>query len=186
MIDLLKRYKGWVILEYFLIHPTIRVHLNEMSRKLRISTFTAMTICNEYLEDSILNMEKSGNIHQYYLNEEDSRIKTLKKFVGPYLISDKKFLKKFLSKNKNILSIAIYGSFASGEYDDNSDLDILILTSDEKKIETSDLREIGKETGKEIQTTSMSFFKWRKLEKSKNKFFKNVKNNHILVWGENI
>lgn len=186
MITEWQKFKGWVVLEYFLLNPNTKIHINKLSRSLRIGTYTAQRFCKSYYEEGLLLRSKTGNTHQFYLNESDARAKALKGFVGPYLVADEKYLKPFLMKNKNTLSISIYGSFASGEYGDKSDLDILILTMDEKRVNSEDLASIELKLGREIGITTLSFTKWREMEREKSKFFTSIKRNNKLVWGNSI
>jgi predicted nucleotidyltransferase len=116
----------------------------------------------------------------------DARVKALARFIGPYLVSDEKYLKPFLEKNNNVLSISLYGSFASGEYGDKSDLDILVITADERKPDTRDLASIELRLGREVSITSISLAKWREMERKSDKFFLSVKGNNVLIWGNPI
>ncbi len=186
MIENWNRFKGWSTLEYFLLYPNSKIHINELSRKLKIAVRAAQMYCAIYYNEYLLQKAEIGNIHQYYLNENDARAKALKQFIGPYLVADETYLKPFLEKNKNILSVSIYGSFASGEYGDKSDLDILIIIANERKPKTEDLAKIELRLGREANVTTINFAKWRLMERNKDKFFLNIKRNNILIWGNPI
>lgn len=147
---------------------------------------TAHRFCNSYHKDGLLHKAKIGNVHQFYLNEGDARVKSLKKFIGPYIVADELYLKPFLEENNSILSIAIYGSFASGEYGDKSDLDIFILTADSRRPNTIPLAAIETRLGREIGITVMNLAEWRKKEKNKDNFFLSIKKNNVVVWGNAI
>jgi predicted nucleotidyltransferase len=186
MIQEWDKFKGWSVMEYFLLNPNTKIHVNGLSRELKISTRTAQVFCNGYHEDGILLKEEVGNIHQFSLNGDDQRALALKRFMGPFLVSDKSCLKPFLKKNGNVLSVSIYGSFASGEYGDMSDLDILVLTADEKQPETRDIASIELRLGREVAVTSISLAKWRAMERRKDSFFLSVRKSAITVWGNPI
>lgn len=186
MIDEWNKFRGWTVLEYFLLNPNTKIHINELARKLRISLRTAQVFCRSYFEEGLLNKNNIGNIHQFYLNENDARAKRLKLFIGPYIAADAKYLKPLLEKNKTLLSVSIYGSFASGEYGDKSDLDILIITADEREVNTESLARICLKLGRESNVTKISFTKWRQMERKNDKFFLNIKKNYITIWGNSI
>lgn len=183
MITEWNKYKGWSVLEHFLLNPGVRIHINELSRRLKIGLQTAQRFCKAYYEEGLLEMEKIGNVHQFRLNQKDARIAALKKFMGPYLVADSKYLKPFLEKNKNILSVSIYGSFATGEYGAKSDLDILIITADEKRPDTGNLAGIELKLGREVGITALSIAKWREMERKKDSFCLAIKRKSLLVWG---
>jgi predicted nucleotidyltransferase len=183
MIQEWNKFKGWSVLEFFLLNPNTKIHINELARQLKTSPRTAQMSCNMYNKEGLLRRKEIGNIHQFFLNENDSRVRILKKFIGPYLVSDKWHLNPFLEKNKNILSVSIYGSFATGEYGDHSDLDILVITADEKKPDSSDLSKIELKLGREAAVTSIPHSKWRVMERKKDNFFLSIRKKSILIWG---
>jgi uncharacterized protein len=180
------KFKGWAVLEYFLLHPNSRIHINQLARDLKVSPGTAQIFCVSYFSDGLLDREVVGNVHQFYLKGEDARIRALKRFIGPYLVADSECLKPFLEKNRNILSISLYGSFASGDYGDKSDLDVLVITSDERKLEDGVFRKLEARLGKEVSITPLSFAKWRAMERKKDNFFLSLKKNNLLIWGSPI
>jgi len=181
MIEEWNRFKGWSVLEYFLLYPNSRVHINQLSRNLKISLQTAQRFCVSYHKEGLLNKAEVGNVHQFWLNESDSRVRALLRFMGPYLAADR--LGIFLGKNNNVLSVSIYGSFAAGDYGDGSDLDLLVITSDERKPDLRELRETGLRIGKEINILSMSLARWRGMERENDRFFISVKKNSVTLWG---
>lgn len=183
MITEWSKFKGWTVLEYFLLHPDTATHINELSRRLGLGTYTVHRFCNLYSGEGILRKRKAGTAIQFRLNGGDARAGALKKFAGPYLAADAEHLKPFLEKNENVLSISIYGSFASGEYGDKSDLDLLVLTSDEKRLDSSDFSRLEARAGREVNVTQVSFAKWREMERKSEEFFKSVRKTHLTVWG---
>jgi len=183
MIAEWNKFKGWSVLEHFLLFPNSWFHINQLARILKISTSAAQKFCALYFKDGLLDKQEIGNVHQYRLRQNDARIRSLKLFIGPYLVADRAHLGPFLEKNKNILSIAVYGSFACGDYGDKSDLDIIIITSDERKPKTEDIGGIELRLGREANITPLSFAKWRQMERKKDHFFLSVKKNNAVVWG---
>ena len=115
MIEEWTAFKGWVVLEYFLMHPNTRIHINELSRQLKISWHTAQRFCKGYYSDGLLGRTKIGNVHQFYLNENDPRVRILKRFIGSYIVRDYSALSHSLRRTKTVLSVSLYGNFASGE-----------------------------------------------------------------------
>jgi predicted nucleotidyltransferase len=186
MIEEWSRFKGWCVLEYFLLHPNTRLHINKLARTLGISPQTAHAFCVTYHRDGLLGKTEIGNLHQFHLNENDGRVQALKRFIGPYLVADEAYLKPFLEKNGKVLSVSLYGSFASGDYGDKSDLDLLVITSDEGKLETGDFRKLEARLGREVSITPLSFAKWRSMERKKDNFFLSLKKNNLLIWGNAI
>ncbi|MFH0737283.1 MAG: nucleotidyltransferase domain-containing protein [Candidatus Micrarchaeota archaeon] len=184
MITEWSRFRGWTILEHFLLYPDKRVHINALARVLKIGPSTAQAFCSSYHKDGLLGKEVAGNTHLYFLDKDDARVRALRAFIGPYLISD--FLPPFLAKNKGVLSISIYGSFSSGDYGDGSDIDILIITASEERPDTAPLRGISLRLGRDANITPISLAKWRRMERDKEPFFQSIKKNSISIWGNPI
>jgi len=180
------KFKGWSVLEHFLLFPNSWFHINQLARILKISTYAAQKFCTSYYGEGLLDRRIIGNIHQYSLRQNDARVRSFKLFIGPYMAADRAHLGPFLEKNKNILSIAVYGSFASGDYGDKSDLDVLVITVNEKRLRAEDLEALELRLGREINITPISFAKWRQMERNKDNFFLSIKKNNLLVWGNPI
>ena len=86
---------------------------------------------------------------------------------------------------KKHISLAIYGSYSSGEFNEKSDLDILIIGK--KKEENKDFAlKFGKKFGKEIQLTTISYYEWEKMKKNKDPFALEVLSKHILISGADL
>lgn len=181
MINEWNKFKGWCVLQHFLLFPNSKIHINALARKINIGPNTAQRFCRIYFTDGLLKKEEIGNVHLYSINNTDARIVALKKFIGPYIVSDR--LHSFISSNKSVLSIALYGSYASGDYHETSDVDLLILTSDDTLLDTAEIKKHIFALGKDFNPTILSISKWRAMEKNKNAFFISIQKNNILLWG---
>lgn len=186
MINEWQKFKGWSVLEHFLLHPNSRIHINGLARELSVSPQTAQKFCVSYARDGLLLKAEVGNVHQYCLNGSDARVRALKRFVGPYLAADVKYLGPFLEKNRNALSVAVYGSFATGEYGDRSDLDLLVLTADDAMPRSEDFGALEPRLGREVNVTPISLAKWRQMERNKDNLFLSIKKTGVVVWGNPI
>lgn len=120
MIKEFRKFVGFRALEYFITHPSAEVHLKELSRKLMISSGSAKTYCDIFERNSILNVEREGNLRIFALNN-NFVVKELKRAY--YVVLQKELGIEKVAEN--CVSLAIYSSFASGEFDERRDLDIL-------------------------------------------------------------
>lgn len=179
------KFKGWVVLEYFLEKPNTKTYVKKLSRTLKISPRTAETYLKLYRKHNIVSKEVIGNTHVYMLNNDDYLVRELKKFYILSKIKETKTVEK-LKEDVDVISIAIYGSSSSGNYSESSDIDILIITQDKISIKKTKIPEIVRELEKifnmEVQVTLMDFNYWKKTKKS-SEFIKEILNNHILLYG---
>ncbi len=80
------------------------------------------------------------------------------------------------------ITLAIYGSMASGNLDERSDLDILVI-GDEKVSDRDGIHELEERLGREVQLTVLPYFQWERLKREGDKFSESVLRNHVLVKG---
>lgn len=177
-----RKFKGWLVLEYFLKNPTDRIHIKHLSRILKISPRTAEVYLKLYRDKGILKSERIGNILRFYLNNENPLVKSLKRTYFLMVLNGFD-IERFLKEN-GIISFCIYGSFASGEYSEESDIDILII-SPRKKIDLRELKFLEEVFDAELDIQIFTPGEWRKISKINKEFYEEVKSNYI-VYGADI
>ncbi len=177
VVDVFRKFVGFKVLEYFLLHPTQEIHLKELTRKLKVSPRSVKIYCDLFEEEGILISERKGNLRIFRLNNGSFIVRELKRTY--YLL----ILKEFGIENIcESCTIAVYGSFASGEMDERSDLDILVV-GDEEDVDYNLLREIEEKTGRDVQLTVIPFHRWGVMKEERNEFAESVIRNHILIRG---
>jgi len=172
VISILKTFKGWVVIEYFLRNPDKKIHIKGLSRELKISPRTSEVYCKKYTKENILLFEKIANTSQYKLNNNYYLVNALKRVFILSLINESKEIKEFIEKN-NLIYLYLYGSYSTGEYSKESDLDLLIITNN-KKINVEKLLVFGDKNNLKIETTIYTINEW--IKKEKTEFGKNIKN----------
>lgn len=176
-----KKFRGWVVLEYFMAHTSAKIHVKGLAKKLKISPGTSEIYLREYEKSGILKKEIAGNVHLYSLKNENALVKSLK---SAWLIS-KIMSSGFIESLKDdSISIVLFGSSASGEYDEKSDVDIMVIT--DKKIPHEDAANLESSLGKEVGLTVMNIFEWKKKNENNDFFIKSILKNHIILYGEEI
>ena len=178
MIREFRKFVGFKVLEYFITHPSIEVHLKELSRNLGISSGSAKIYCDIFERDGILHVKRKGNLRLFTLNNNDFAVRELKKAYYAILLKELGIEKIA----ENSISLAIYGSFASGNFDERSDLDILIIGGEED-VNRDLILELQEKLGREIQLTIIPYYRWEKMKKEGDKFAESVLRNHILIKG---
>ena len=74
------------------------------------------------------------------------------------------------------------GAYASGNYDEQSDIDILII-GEERHVKRDIVVNIMNDIGKEIQITVVPLTKWEKMKRDRDPFAESILRNHILIKG---
>ncbi len=173
-----RKFKGWAVLEYFLFKGG-RTYLKELSRALAISPRTAQIYLQLYEREGLLEKEKAGNAIFYSL-AANAMTKELKRTYLLLRISP--CISKFVSGNPQLSNVTLYGSAARGEYDKDSDIDLLVI-SPSKKINLSEVSQLEKELGLEVKLEILTIGEWRRLAEKKDKFYSSITKSNMVLYG---
>lgn len=186
MKKLSEKYTDIKILAHFLANPTRRFYIKELSRLLKISPRSAQEATKMFASDEILSKEEIGRTYLYKLNNDLPLVAALKKTYALSLLHDLKIVEKFLENDENIISLAIYGSYSSGRYDEKSDLDIIVITPALKSIYKKLREELGKLLNLEVSIEIFTLADWDKLSKNNDAFRLEVIKNNTVLYGSEI
>lgn len=132
--------------ELFLTRPSLEIHLNELARHLQIARGSAKSYCDAFLDEGLILESSKGNLRLFRLNRDDFAVKKLIKSY--YLLKLKHLNVEQLAEG--CISLAVYGSFARGDIDERSDLDLLVIGEESDvsrdkilKLQDSLRREVG-------------------------------------------
>ena len=178
MLNIFRKFVGFKILEYFLKYPTEKTHLKELARKLNISPRSVKIYCDLFEKEGIIKREIRGNMKIFTTNNDNFRIKEMKRAYFINLLAEM----NIENIAEESISIAIYGSYASGNYNEKSDVDLLIIGEEQHVKRDIIVKIIGK-IEKEFQLTVIPMIKWEKMKKDQDNFVKNIIRNHVLIKG---
>ena len=91
-------------------------------------------------------------------------------------MKEKKLVEK-IKEELNPVSIVLFGSFAKGNNDENSDLDILVIADKKNTFRENFLEEY------ELQLIVMKPFEWHKKGENKDPFYYEVVTSGIPLYG---
>ena len=186
MIELFKTYVKWKILAHFLANPNTSFHIKQLARILSVSPASVSDAVKSFEEDGLLSKEEKGLAHIYSLNTDNSMVVPLKKAYGIAFVLSSKPGEKILEITPNIISIALFGSFAEGTFDEKSDIDFLIVTGARKETFIKAAKEMESELEKEVSLSVLKLSEWREMAKKGDAFYKNIIGNHILLFGSGL
>ncbi len=186
MIELFRQYVKWKILAHFLANPTTGFHIKQLARLLNVSPASVSGAVKSFEMEGLLSKEEKGLAHIYMLNSDNSVVAPLKKAYGIAFVLVSKPKEKFLEIDPNIISLAIFGSYADGSFDEKSDIDFLIVTQTKKGSFVAALKRLDDELQKEVSMSVFKLSEWRTMAKKDDAFYKRIVENHILLHGSGL
>jgi predicted nucleotidyltransferase len=186
LIEQFKKYADMKVLACFLSHPRTSFYKKELARKLEMSPSAVVHAVESFEGEGILKKEIKGREHFFSLNAECPIVPPLKKAYGLALVLSARPEKVFLDADTGILSIALYGSYARGDFDELSDIDFLILTHGDRAKLVPALHSIEDRLGIEANITTFRLSEWKSLADSGDAFYKNVQRDYIMLHGSDI
>ncbi|TET90706.1 MAG: nucleotidyltransferase domain-containing protein [Methanomassiliicoccales archaeon] len=173
-------------MEHFLKNPTTQFYIKELSRILEISPRSALESMKMFGSEDILRKEEIGQIHLYKLNNELPLVKSLKRMYILFLLHDNGFVDKATAVDEHVISLVLYGSYSSGDYDERSDLDLLIITQMDKSAFDDLAREMEDSLSVPLSIEAFTLADWKRLAKRGDAFHSEVIKDHILLYGSEI
>jgi predicted nucleotidyltransferase len=178
MMDWPSKFVGFRVLEFFLIHPSLEIHLNELARNLDIARGSAKGYCDIFVDEGLILESSKGNLRLFRLNRDDFAVREVTKAY--YLLKLKHLGIERLAKG--CTSLAIYGSFARGDIDERSDLDLLVIGED-GSVDRDEVLKLQDALNREVQLTLLPYYRWETMKKNGDKFAESVLKKHVLVSG---
>lgn len=147
-----------------------------------MSLGSVSAFCKTLWRDGLLKKSAKGNALFYSLNNESVFVKRLKS--AWFLDKLMRFRREW--ENEEFVSVALYSSFASGEFVEKSDVDFLAIANMSPKTVSENFRKVKEGLKKEVSVTVMPLSEWIALSKKRDRFNLEVLSNHVLLGGSSI
>ena len=158
------------LLSRLMMNPDRSFFIRELSRELKIPYGMLYKEEKNLVSLNILTEEKKGKVTLVSVNKTLPYFAEIRRLITKTTgLAD--LMKSTLSRLRGIRYALIYGSFASGEESESSDIDLLVIGDvDEEKVLNA-ISETEKEVGREI-----NYILWSEKE-----FTKRVESKHHLL-----
>ncbi|HPC31101.1 MAG TPA: nucleotidyltransferase domain-containing protein [Candidatus Paceibacterota bacterium] len=162
-----------LILELFFNHPDDSYYLRQISRFLNKKPGVFQKDINKLVENGILESYYQGNNRFFKINKNYPLYQDLKNIFFK-TVGIKGELERILKNIKGIKSAFIYGSFAKGEEQKRSDIDLCIIGSVDENSLIKKLTELEKKINREINYILLDEREYVNKLKNKDSFLKNI------------
>lgn len=179
MIRLYQNVTQMKVLAHFIEFPTEEFYLRELGRILGMSPMTVRRSLDLLLDDGFIVREERKNQILYAANMENLTFRFLKISYNLAVLEEKHVVEYLLKNVQGISSIVLYGSYARGENDAHSDIDILTISM-AKKVDTD---KISKKIGQEVNIMNFTSTQWTKQAKDNRAFYLDIITEGIVLYG---
>jgi predicted nucleotidyltransferase len=156
-------------------------YTHQLAKSLAISPPHINRICNQLKKQGILRARYENNRKLYELNYRSLLTQTLLRLLTVMNMKQSKNFRKL----KSIAPFGIYGSFAEGKQQKESDLDIWVYASrSEEKAIRIVLNDIEKEWGHAVNVIYLDENRMRDLRSKDPEFYLRLRIQSITEWGE--
>lgn len=189
MIDITNIFKSKArkaIFQLYFNNPDSEYYLRQLEKILNIPVSIIRKELMMLEEKGIFISKKRGMQVYFYLNKPYPLFEELKSIVFK-TIGVKGVMQKALLKIEGISAAFIYGSYAKGEENANSDIDLFIIGNINADKLISEIQRIENLVKREINYCFYSLSDWKDKKKKKNSFIMDVIENAkiFLIGGEN-
>ncbi len=162
-----------------------KVYGRELARELGMNQKTVQNRLNTLEDEGFLKSVMKGRTKEFELNKKDILARKLiaaaevRKFYN--LLSSSFEVKEIVSDvlQKTAGYMIIYGSFAEGNWGEDSDLDILLINSDSK----DKVKKIREKYSREIHFMFMNIEEFIEGIESQEPYIKEILGNHVICKG---
>ena len=160
------------LLDYFFVNPKKSHYINELAKMLEVDPGNLYRKLREFEREGILSSNEQGNQKYYSLNKDYPLLKEFKKaYEAEYGLVNK--LKHSLKGLSGLEEAYLYGSFASGKADKESDIDLLLIGDHSSLATAKKIMSVQKFLGREINIIDMTRKEYQNRQ-GKDDFLKHV------------
>ena len=180
------------VMRFLVKHKDWEFNLSELSKDIKLNKGVLSRLIKKLEKENAIKVNRKGRILLFKINKDNLFIENV---IMPLFEKEETFFKEYLEnkltilKGKNVLSIILYGSYASGEATIASDIDIMVVVKNKTKqiIEKSDnLKNYFLEKDMLLRIDIISMKEFKKIYKSKEPLIKSIEKTHRILHGKKI
>ena len=179
MIQLYQKITQLKVLSLFLENPHSSYYLRESARILNMDPMTVKRALDFLLKDDLLIRTKEKNRILYKANVENPALRHIKISYNLSWLREKNTVDFILKQMKSVSSIVLFGSFAKGENDKESDVDILTISLSKNK----PIAKLAKHLGRDTNLVDFTPAQWSNQAKNNKAFYLDVITDGVLLYG---
>ncbi len=173
-------------------HKDWEFNISEFSKDTKINKGVLSRIVKKLENENVIRVNRKGKILLFKINKDNLFIKNI---IIPLFEKEQTFFKEHLKnkliklKEENVLSVILYGSYASGEANLTSDIDIMVVIKNKTNSLINKSDNLKNELLKEdilLRIDIINLSEFKKLYKLKEPLLKSIEKNHKVLYGKKI
>jgi predicted nucleotidyltransferase len=182
MIQLYQNINVLKVLAKLMDDPYKGFYIREIARDLDMSPMTVKRSLDLLASDGIIVRYQEKNNTLFRADPENGILRFMKISYNLSKIKDQGIVERIISQNEGIISITLYGSFATGKNDPGSDLDLLILSSTRRRI----IHDIFSDMECDVSLIEMRPDEWSAQSVKNKAFYNEVIRDGIPLYGKKL
>ena len=172
----------WRLLQHFFRNAGSEHYVKQLAKTAGVSAGSASSACKSLAGAGFLTSRKKGNALFYSLNGDNPAVRRLK---SAWFVAGLMELKR-LWKDEEFQSVALYGSYASGEFMEKSDIDLLFITNVRTSKALDAAKQVQQHFKARVSPTVLKAGEWMEMARRKDRFYLEVIANHVLLHGTSV
>jgi len=167
-------------LEYFFDEPYQEVYLRELARRVELSVFSLKSAVDDLVGDGLLVERRVGRLRYLRANLDSLFFRCLKVAFNVKKILDCGIVEFLKQGVPAVSSVVLFGSWAKGENDSKSDVDLLVIGQRPVEFDVSAF-EARLKGGLELIV--MRWSEWRRKAQEDRAFYLEIITDGVLLYG---
>lgn len=167
------------LLNFFFLHSSEQFYINDLARRLSLDPANTDKMLKKLEQEGILASERVGVERFYSLNFKYPLLEEYRQIVMKTIGLEGK-IRQALNSLAGLKQAYIFGSYAKGNDDKNSDIDVLLIGAHSSVEALKKLLPIQKEVGREINVVNMTEGELLRKKKAKDPFVANIFSGKII------
>lgn len=168
-----------IILLNFFINPNKEFYTRELERKFNIPVGNVRRELKKIEKSGIIISRSQGNLLLYKINKSNPLYPQFRELVIK-IVGIQELIKPFLFNEKDVIAAFIYGSYARGNFDQTSDIDIFVLSkknSDFYQRLNEKLLKFEEMLGRDFNIDFFIISEYKKKKRQKDPYLLDILNN---------
>ena len=167
------------VLSYYFLNPKARLYTRELASLLKLDSGNLHRKMLELEKEGLFISEREGRNKFFFINDKFPLLKEYKRiFEAKFGVAE--VLAKTLKGVDSLNEAYVFGSYAKGNFEEGSDIDLLLIGDFNYEIVSKLMSKLEKRWGREINIIDFSFKEYTNKLKKKDDFLANVFSGKII------